>query len=230
MDYGYNLFCVYFPVKMKRVRVSASLLSADFSKLEKEIKSVDRYVDEYHLDVMDGCFVPNLTIGPVVVKSIRKCTKKPFDVHLMINDPMKYVDAFVDAGADMITFHYETADYFECRDYIRSKKVKVGIAYNPDTDIKFFNSHIDRILIMSVYPGFAGQKFIEDTLEKISDVKERRDKKYFSFEICVDGGVNSETSQKIIEAGADVLVSGSYLFKAKDRRKAIKGLKERVYK
>lgn len=215
---------------MKKIKVSASLLSADFSKLEKEIKSVDKYVDEYHIDVMDGHFVPNLTMGPVVVKAIRKCTKKPFDVHLMIENPMDHVNAFVDAGADMITFHYETADYFECRDYMKMNKAKVGIAYNPDTEIKFFNYNIDRILIMSVYPGFAGQGFIDDVLKKIFDLKEQRDKNGFNFEICVDGGVNSGTAPKIIEAGADVLVSGSYLFKAKNRKKAIKSLKEKVYK
>lgn len=212
---------------MKKIKISASLLSADFSKLEKEIKSIDKYVDEYHIDVMDGHFVPNLTIGPVVVKAVRKCTKKPFDVHLMIENPIKYIDTFVEAGADMITFHYEAANYFECRDYIRSKNVKVGVAYNPNTSIYVLDSDIDRVLVMGVNPGFAAQKFKDYVLQKISDLKNDINRRNIDLEICVDGGVNSETSQKIIEAGADVLVSGSYLFKAKNRRKAIKELQEK---
>lgn len=197
-------------------KVSASVLSADFSNLSSAVASVEPYVDEFHLDVMDGHFVPNISFGPDVVKIIRGMTRKPLDVHLMVEEPMKHIDSFVDAGADMITFHYETDDYLrgkgKLQSYIKSKGVKVGIAYSPDTPAYILDSDVDRILLMSVYPGFAGQKFIRSTLKKISEVKEFISRNSYDIEIAVDGGINDVTAYKVARRGVDIVVAGSYIF------------------
>lgn len=215
MVYDYHVFYIYFPAKMKinSIKISASILSADLRNLSYEMHSLDRYVDEFHLDIMDGHFVPNISFGPELVKAVRKLTNKPLDIHLMIENPIKYVDMFVDAGADLITFHYETGNYFKCRDYIKSKNVKVGIAYNPNTQVYILDSDINRVLIMSVHPGFAGQKFIRSSLRRIYQARKWADKKCYNIEVAVDGGIDNDTAYQVVRNGADVMIAGSYLFK-----------------
>ena len=203
---------------MKKIQISPSILSADFSNLEKDIKKLERAgADMIHVDVMDGHFVPNITIGPPVIKALRRKTSLPFDVHLMISPVHKYIKDFANAGADIITIHPEaTPNLQESIDEIRSFKKKVGISLNPDTKIDIVEDYLDKvdlILIMSVYPGFGGQKFISDVLEKIKSLKNLKDKKKLNFDIEVDGGINFSNFKSVIDAGANVLVSGTTIFK-----------------
>tara|TARA_Y100001958_G_C21105579_1_gene454156 strand:- start:244 stop:903 length:660 start_codon:yes stop_codon:yes gene_type:complete len=203
---------------MKKIQVSPSILSADFSKLGDEIKRLEQSgADMIHVDVMDGHFVPNLTIGPPVIKSLRKYTKLPFDVHLMIDPVHKYIKDYSDAGADIITFHPEaTKNILETINLIKILNKKVGVSLNPDTEIKTIEQQlnsVDLILIMSVYPGFGGQKFINKVIQKIRDLDKIRNKKKLNFKIEIDGGINFETSKIAIEAGVDILVSGTTVFK-----------------
>ncbi|OGW92525.1 MAG: ribulose-phosphate 3-epimerase, partial [Omnitrophica bacterium RIFCSPLOWO2_12_FULL_45_13] len=202
-----------------------SILSADFSKLGQEIKDVEKAgADWIHVDVMDGHFVPNITIGPIVVKSIRPVTKLPIDVHLMIKSPEKYIESFVKAGADFITFHSEIEkDPKEVIKLIRYYKKKVGISIKPKTDlisIENVFSMVDMVLIMTVEPGFGGQGFILDCLPKIEELR-----KIFKKDIEVDGGVNEMTARDCLKSGANVLVAGSYVFGAKDYALAINKLR-----
>ena len=203
---------------MKKIQISPSILSADFSNLEKDIKKLETAgADMIHVDVMDGHFVPNITIGPPVIKALRNKTSLPFDVHLMISPVHKYIKDFANAGADIITIHPEaTPNLQESIDEIRSFKKKVGISLNPDTKIDIVENYLDKvdlILIMSVYPGFGGQKFISDVLEKIKSLKNLKDKKKLNFDIEVDGGINFSNFKSVIDAGANVLVSGTTIFK-----------------
>ena len=203
---------------MKKIQISPSILSADFSNLEKDIKKLETAgADMIHVDVMDGHFVPNITIGPPVIKALRSKTSLPFDVHLMIDPVHKYIKDFANAGADIITIHPEaTPNLQESIDEIRSFKKKVGISLNPDTKIDVVEDYLDKvdlILIMSVYPGFGGQKFISDVLEKIKSLKYLKDKKKLNFDIEVDGGINFSNFKSVIDAGANVLVSGTTIFK-----------------
>ena len=203
---------------MKKIQISPSILSADFSNLEKDIKKLETAgADMIHVDVMDGHFVPNITIGPPVIKALRSKTSLPFDVHLMIDPVHKYIKDFANAGADIITIHPEaTPNLQESIDEIKSFKKKVGISLNPDTKIDIVEDYLDKvdlILIMSVYPGFGGQKFISDVLEKIKRLKNLKDKKKLNFDIEVDGGINFSNFKSVIEAGANVLVSGTTIFK-----------------
>ena len=203
---------------MKKIQISPSILSADFSNLEKDIKKLDTAgADMIHVDVMDGHFVPNITIGPPVIKALRNKTSLPFDVHLMISPVHKYIKDFANAGADIITIHPEaTPNLQESIDEIKSFKKKVGISLNPDTKIDIVEDYLDKvdlILIMSVYPGFGGQKFISDVLEKIKSLKNLKDKKKLNFDIEVDGGINFSNFKSVIDAGANVLVSGTTIFK-----------------
>ena len=203
---------------MKKIQISPSILSADFSNLEKEIKKLETAgADMIHVDVMDGHFVPNITIGPPVIKALRNKTSLPFDVHLMISPVHKYIKDFANAGADIITIHPEaTPNLQESIDEIKSFKKKVGISLNPDTKIDIVEDYLDKvdlILIMSVYPGFGGQKFISDVLEKIKSLKNLKDKKKLNFDIEVDGGINFSNFKSVIDAGANVLVSGTTIFK-----------------
>jgi len=210
-------------------KISASVLSADFRKLNLEIYSIDDLVDEYHLDIMDGHFVPNISFGPDFVKAVRKLTKKPLDVHLMVEKPEKYVDSFVDAGADMITFHTEAANYFTCSDYIRKKGVKVGIAYNPITPAYIFGEEMDRVLLMSVKPGFAGQEFKKEVLKKIYEAKKWVKKKKYNIEIAVDGGINDKTAYQAAKNGADIIIAGSYVFKGYNHKTKIQNLRQALF-
>ena len=203
---------------MKKIQISPSILSADFSQLGKEIKKLEEGgADLIHVDVMDGHFVPNLTIGPPVIKALRKYTKLPFDVHLMISPVNKFIKNFADAGSDIITIHPEaTKDLKESILLIKELNKKVGVSLNPNTEINVIESqlnNIDLVLIMSVFPGFGGQKFITETIKKIKDLKEIKDKNNYSFDIEVDGGINFSNSKEVINAGANILVSGTTIFK-----------------
>ena len=217
---------------MKKIQISPSILSADFSQLGNEIKKLEEGgADLIHVDVMDGHFVPNLTIGPPVIKALRKYTKLPFDVHLMISPVHKYIKNFADAGSDIITIHPEaTKDLKESIFLIKELNKKVGVSLNPNTKISVIESqlnNIDVVLIMSVYPGFGGQKFITETIKKIKDLKEIKDKNNYSFDIEVDGGINFSNSKEVINAGANILVSGTTIFKENngDIKKNIETLK-----
>jgi len=203
---------------MKNIQISPSILSGDFSQLGNEIKKLEEGgADLIHIDVMDGHFVPNLTIGPPVIKSLRKYTKLPFDVHLMISPVNKFIKNFADAGSDIITIHPEaTKDLKESILLIKKLNKKVGVSLNPNTEINIIESqlnNIDLVLIMSVFPGFGGQKFIPETIKKIKDLKEIKDKNNYSFDIEVDGGINFSNSKEVINAGANILVSGTTIFK-----------------
>lgn len=212
------------------VKIAPSILSADFSKLGEEIKDVERGGADYiHVDVMDGHFVPNITIGPLIVDAIRPITKLPLDVHLMIEDPDSYIEAFANAGADYITVHAEACRHLHRTvHFIKSFGVKAGVVLNPATPVNMIEhviEDIDMVLLMSVNPGFGGQKFIPSVLPKIAAVKKLADAKGLNIEIEVDGGVNEETAQLCIEAGANVLVAGSAIYNQKDRAAAIAALK-----
>ena len=218
---------------MKKIQISPSILSADFSRLGDEIKRLeDNGADMIHVDVMDGHFVPNLTIGPPVIKTLRKYTSLPFDVHLMIDPVHKYIKDYSDAGADIITFHPEaTENISETINLIKSLNKKVGISLNPNTEINAAEKYLDKIdliLVMSVYPGFGGQKFISDVINKIKDLNQIRKGKKLNFQIEIDGGINFETSKIAIEAGVDILVSGTAVFKENngDLKRNIKTLKQ----
>ena len=203
---------------MKKIKISPSILAGDFSKLGSEIKKLeDGGADMIHVDVMDGHFVPNLTIGPPVIKSLRKYTNLPFDVHLMISPVHKYIQNFSEAGADIITIHPEaTKNIKDSVDLIKSLGKKVGLSLNPDTQIETIEKHlkdINLVLVMTVYPGFGGQKFISKILDKIKSLKKIKDEKNLNFEIEVDGGINFENNKLVIDAGANILVSGTTIFK-----------------
>ena len=219
---------------MKKIKISPSILSADFSQLGKEINNLEKGgADLIHVDVMDGHFVPNLTIGPPVIKALRKYTKLPFDVHLMISPVHKYIKNFAEAGSDIITIHPEaTENLNESISLIKRLNKKVGISLNPDTNISVIESelkNIDLVLVMSVFPGFGGQKFIPETIKKIKDLKEIKDKNNYNFDIEVDGGINFLNSKDVINAGANILVSGTTIFKENngDIKKNIEKLKSK---
>lgn len=210
---------------MPKVLIAPSILSADFSKLGQEIKDVEKAgADWIHIDVMDGHFVPNITIGPVVVKSVRSVTKMPLDVHLMIEDPEKYVESFAKAGSDIITFHVESEkDPKEVIRLIRYFKKKVGVSIRPKTNLDSISTilpMVDMVLVMTVEPGFAGQEFILDCLPKIEELR-----KVFKKDIQVDGGINESTAAEVISSGANVIVAGTSVFGAKDYTGAIKKLR-----
>jgi len=204
---------------MKKIQISPSILSADFSQLGNEIKKLEKAgADMIHVDVMDGHFVPNLTIGPPVIKALRNNTKLPFDVHLMISPVHKYIKDYADAGANIITIHPEaTSNLKESIKHIKNLDKKVGVSLNPDTQIniiKDFLAEINLVLIMSVYPGFGGQKFMPEVIDKIKKLKKIKDEQNLNFDIEVDGGINFDNSKLVIEAGANILVSGTTIFKS----------------
>ena len=210
-----------------KIKIAPSILSADFSNLALELKKVERAgADLIHVDIMDGHFVPNITIGPVVVKYIRKATKLPLDVHLMIENPAKYIGAFVNSGSDMITVHIETVSIKELAAIakgLKNRGVKLGISLNPATPlvkIKKALPLVDFVLVMSVNPGFGGQAFIPSALSKIKQLRA-----IFKKDIAVDGGINNITGRLVREAGANILAAGSYIFGAKNTRAAINSLR-----
>ncbi len=217
---------------MKKIQISPSILSADFSQLGNEIKKLEQGgADMIHVDVMDGHFVPNLTIGPPVIKTLRNYTKLPFDVHLMIKPVHKYIKNYAEAGADIITIHPEATDNLkDSIKHIKELGKKVGVSLNPETKtniIKNLLKEIDLVLIMSVHPGFGGQKFIPEILSKIQELKNMKLKKNLEFDIEVDGGIDFNNSKLVIEAGANILVSGTTIFKNNngDIKKNIETLK-----
>ena len=217
---------------MKKIKISPSILSADFSNLRSEIRKLQTGgADLIHVDVMDGHFVPNLTIGPPVISALRKYTKVPFDVHLMISPVHKYIKDYALAGADIITIHPEaTKNLSSSIKLIKKLKKKVGLSLNPNTKIdviKKYLKSIDLVLIMSVYPGFGGQKFIAKTLNKIKKLSKIKNEEMLKFDIEVDGGINFQNSKDVIKAGANILVSGTTIFKDNNGnvKKNIKKLK-----
>ena len=203
---------------MKKIKISPSILSADFSQLGNEIKKLEQGgADMIHVDVMDGHFVPNLTIGPPVIKRLRNYTQLPFDVHLMISPVHKYIKDYAEAGADIITIHPEaTENLNDSINQIKKFNKKVGVSLNPDTKLNVIDNildQIDLVLIMSVFPGFGGQKFIPEIVEKIKNLKKIQEEKKLDFDIEVDGGINFSNSKIVINAGANILVSGTTIFR-----------------
>ena len=206
---------------MKKIQISPSILSADFSQLGNEIKRLEEGgADMIHVDVMDGHFVPNLTIGPPVIKALRKKCSLKFDVHLMISPVHKYIQSYADAGADIITIHPEATDNLEASILkIKELNKKVGVSLNPESKIDLILDLLDRIdliLIMSVNPGFGGQKFMPEVLEKIKELKKIQNDRNLNFDIEIDGGINFDNCKAAIDAGANILVSGTTIFKSND--------------
>ena len=212
-------------------RLAPSILSADFSKLGEEISIIEKAgADIIHVDVMDGHFVPNISYGAVVMKSLLGKTKMPFDVHLMIENVDRYIDDFVTENTEYITVHQEVCMHLHRTiDHIKSKGIKAGVSINPATPISSLENileYVDLVLVMSVNPGFGGQKFIESSLEKIRKLKRIREENRYNFVIEVDGGVNLENGRKLVKAGADILVAGSSVFAADDVVKRVEKFKE----
>lgn len=206
---------------MQRIRVAPSLLSADFAALEREVRRVEEAgADLLHLDVMDGRFVPNISFGPVVVQAVRRVTRLPLDVHLMIEEPVRYVDAFADAGADGLTVHVEACeDVSATLDAIRDRDLKVGLTLRPRTpfsDVEPFLESLDLLLVMTVEPGFGGQEYLRDQEAKLTRARELRRAAGHGYAIEVDGGIGAATARRAVDAGAEILVTGSALFGAPD--------------
>ncbi|MFH0975902.1 MAG: ribulose-phosphate 3-epimerase [Spirochaetota bacterium] len=216
-------------------KISPSILSADFSKLGEEVTAVEKAGADYiHIDVMDGHFVPNISIGPLIVKAVRKITALPLDVHLMISDPDKYIDEFIDAGSDILTVHAEAATHLNRTiAHIKERGIKAGVSVNPSTPLSsldYILEFVDMVLIMSVNPGFGGQKFIANSIQKIETLHATIDKNKLDIEINVDGGINIDNIEKIAKAGANVFVSGSGIYGTSNYKQTISLMKDLISK
>ena len=213
------------------IKIAPSLLSADFARLDEELKTIAS-ADLLHLDVMDGHFVPNITMGPAIIKALRGCTKLPFDCHLMISQPQNYIDRFLDAGADMISVHVEAEPHLQrALQMIRDGGAKAGIAINPATSVETLSTAIefcDYVLVMSVNPGFGGQKFIEPVVPKIRHISGLIRERGLRVEIEVDGGIDARTAPSVVAAGASILVAGSAVFGQDDRSAAMESIRNAV--
>ena len=214
-------------------KLSPSILSADFSRLKDEIQAVEEAGADYiHIDVMDGHFVPNITIGPMVVEAVKKITSLPLDVHLMISDPDKYIEDFIKAGSNLLSVHVETCPHLQRTvTYIRDKGVKPAVVLNPSTTLYtlgYILEEVDMVLLMTVNPGFGGQKFIPGMIPKIKKLRKLIDESKLSIELEVDGGVNLENIGLVSQAGADVVVAGSAVFKSADCRETVREMKKKM--
>ncbi len=216
---------------MSSVKIAPSLLAADFGNMQRDVEMVnDSAADWHHLDIMDGVFVPNISYGMPVVKAIAKYATKPLDVHLMIIDPDRYIKTFADLGTHVLTVHYEACTHLHrSLQAIKAEGMKAGVALNPHTNVNVLEDtikDIDLVCMMSVNPGFGGQSFIENTFEKVKALKELIRRKGANTLIEIDGGVTSKNAKALVDAGADVLVAGSFVFKSEDPKRTIKELKE----
>ncbi|MBN2454742.1 ribulose-phosphate 3-epimerase [Candidatus Woesearchaeota archaeon] len=212
------------------IKVSPSILSADFTRLADEVKRLEKHVDMFHVDIMDGHFVPNISYGPIILEAVNRATNLPLEADLMISNPDKYVKAFADAGADIITIHPEAdSPLKETLDKIRELGKRAGVSLNPETRLSSIEGvwdKIDHLLLMTVNPGFGGQSFIESVLPKITAAKKLITEQKLGIPIEVDGGINGQTAKLAVKAGADILVAGSYIYKSEDSLKAIESLRK----